>query len=1145
VRPAAALFLRFTGLDFDGDEQSPEQLDHYVRWVQRVINQHEGALIQLTTGDKGSYLYAAFGAPIAHDDDIQRAVAAALILRTPPAHCPFIATTQIGVTYGTMRVGAYGGDTRKTYGVLGNETNMAARLMTHAAPGQIVVSAVVADAVRTDYEISALGAHKLKGRAEPQPLFAVERRRQGSGRWQKLYENPLVGREAEVAQLMAAAQSVETTQGQLARVEGSAGLGKSHLVAAFAQAAATVGFRPVVAGGQSTAQGVAYLAIRPWVQSLLGLDLFSDSNSEEQIAQIQQRVAALNPGWALRAPLLSDLLGLAIPDNATTAAFDARLRQEALITLMLEIIQQATRQQRLLLVLEDIHWLDEASQGIVLALARIVPVTPLLLLLVHRPPTRENEPFLNEIAALPDQLYLPLTELPPAGVVALVEGRLQGPIAPLAAALIQLQAQGNPFFTEELVDALVETGQLQQQADQWVLAPTLLERLRAAGCLVRRGGEEIFKADASLSAVDLGIPSTIQGIILARLDRLAEPVKLTVKVASVIGRIFPHELLLRAHPATVADETLEQEVATLLTREFARVETPLPRRSYIFKHNITQEVVYQTLLSDQRHELHLGVATALEALQPESVEALALHYGNSNVEQPPIRTKALHYLDAAGQRAKRDYANETALGYFDRALGLEMRTSCLEAKVEVLHILGRRTEEHAALSALDTQSTTDPFTLSLRWAEYYEAVSSYEQADAQLRTALTLAGANGDAEGLARCRARLGMVAWRQGDYDRAEQIYCEALAGISQEERFADEESDIRYGLGLVYRQQGKFDEAQAEFNRDLLLSRRMENRQSEARALNALGGIEQLQRNYAGAIDYYRQAQAIREAIGDRAGIGASLLNIAQSTAVMGHQSQAEQLLQDALTIQQSLNNRWWEANIWNELGILYSTVGDLPKAERCLQQGLRLSREINEEAIQAYLLCNLGQVLRDRGKVDEAQQILQQGLRLAEQQGDSHLAAIYHSDLALVSLQQHDFSQAIHFAGAALAQFTTLGLSLSATSNLAALAQAYVATGQVDAAQQAAEEALAILDQADGEGIDFPQRDYWMCYEVLMHLGQDALAEEVLTAAHRLLMRQAAQIDNPQMRQSYLTNVPYNRAIVAAWQDKRVESSEVRLL
>lgn len=1181
LRPATALFLKFTGLDYDNDPEAANKLDQYIRWVQSIVNHYEGALIQLTTGDKGTYLYAAFGAPIAHDDDIRRAVTAAVALRTPPPHCPFIATTQIGISQGAMRVGAYGSATRQTYGVLGDETVVAARLMTHAPPGHVLVSQVIADAIGDEFRLQPLGEVKLKGKATPQPLYAVLQPITRSRQLYDLYPTPLVGRTKELAQITTELAAVRQGQGRLVRIEGSAGVGKSHLVAEAARQAYQQGLTIVSGACQSTNQDTAYFAIRLATRALLGLDTIDiahpftppaptmgsrspawegnngahESSSpyqgegrrgwpsqndavDAQIAQVTTTVTQMNAAWSLRLPLLRDLLALPIPDNATTAAFDAKLRYEALISLVVDLVQSVAQRQPLLLIFEDIHWMDEASQGVVLALARMVQSAPLLLLLVQRPPVREHDPFLSEVAALTPQTHLSLEELTPEGIAALVQQRLnrtQGepvaPVSPLALSLIQAQTQGNPFFAEELVDALLDGAHLQRSADSWDLSPALTHRLRNSGCLARVDGVEVVSASAPLSTVDLGLPSTIQGVILARLDRLPEPVKLTVKVASVIGRLFRHDLLLRAHPVQPESDLLTQQLDTLLQRDFARVEQPEPRRAYLFKHNITQEVVYQTLLADQRQELHLAVARTLEASQPENVDDLALHYYNSDMLQAPVRTKALHYLDAAGLRAKRDYANETALSYFNRALEIEERADWMKAKVEVLHILGRREEEAATLQSLTQQAPSLSFDLALLWGEYYEAVSNYAQAESAIQQSLGLAQSANDQEGQARCLARLGMLAWRQGNYETAEQLYNDALRMVEGKAFYRSVEAEIRYGLGLVCRQQGKFDKARVAFECDLALNQQLENRQLEARSLNALGGIEHLQRNFHEAIRYYKQALTIREQIGDRAGVGMSLFNIAQSLGNLGNHSDAEPMLREALRTQQSLNNQWWQAIILNELGILHLTVGNLTEARNFIETGLALSKNISQEGIQAYLLCNLGQVLRDSGALLQAEEILQKGLSLAQSQGDAHLEAIYLNDLALVSLRQEKFLNAIERAKKSLDKFQVLELDLSTTSDLAIIATAQLGVHNSAEALATARQAIQILNGCAGEGPDFPQRDYWMCYQVLQSLGETAQASQALAAAYRLLMRQAEQINDPIMRRSYLDNVAFNQSILQA--------------
>ena len=1133
LRPAVALFLRFTGLDFERDPQADAKLDAYVRWVQAVLDRYEGALIQLTTGDKGSYLYAAFGAPLAHSDDADRAVAAALDLRTLPRHLDFIRQVQMGVCQGRMRVGAYGSPERRTYGVLGEATNLAARLMSRAQAGQILVARSVAHAIADLYELEPLGALKIKGLRSPLPVHRVlGRRQQAALQYSALFSAPLVGRDEILARLNALAQEVRAGNGRILRIEGEAGVGKSHLVATFARQAAEQGFQVAMAACQSTTRGIAYHAGRQIARSLLGLGEGRMSGSpQDQMSRVEAIVRAMNPKWLLRLPLLGDLLGLPIPDNATTAAFDPRLRQEALATLAVEIAQTRARQRPLLLILEDVQWIDEATRKLLLSMARSVAQGPVLLVLVHRPPTPEDRPYFQELARLPHQVHILLPELSAEGVARLVRQRLGGPISPLVLALIQEQAQGNAFFTEELVDALRESGRIVLEQGMWQLAPRVLEVLRQADCLVWSEEGWQLAPDAPLSTANLGLPDSIHGIVLSRLDRLPPPAQLTVKVASVIGRVFECELLAQVHPARPAPEELRSQLALLSDREFARLEQPESHLVYIFKHNITQEVIYKTLLENQRQELHLAIGQLLERLRPDAVERLAFHYRHSDLSRPSVRAKTLTYLDAAAQRAQREYANETALNYIDRALALETRWEWLRAKVQVLHILGRRQEEAEALRALAELEETPPFELAYLWGQYFEAVSDYQQAQRHLEEALAICRRHQDREGEARCLAHLGLVAWRQGNYEEAQQAYDQALQCLGGEPRYQDEEAEIRYGMGIVYRQQGRHPEARTFLARALELYRGLGNRQGEARALTALGSIAYLQRDYDQARQFYQEALAIRRSTGDRTGEGASLTSLAQVVLREGDYSQAERLLRQALAIQQAINNRWREGIIWNELGVLTLMVGDLQAARHSLERSLAISQELEDEAGQAYTLCNLGQVLREQGALDEAEALLSQGMALAQAQGDRHLEALYHSELGMVHLQAERFPQAVEQAARSLAILNQMGLRVSTTSDLSTLAQANLAQGELGQALAYARESLSILDECEGEGPDYPHRDYFVCAQVLAAARESQEAERALVAARRLLLEQAQRISDPAMRRSFLENVSFNRAILAS--------------
>jgi class 3 adenylate cyclase/tetratricopeptide (TPR) repeat protein len=1140
LRPAAALFLKFSGLDFASNPNAGNQLDHYIRWVQSVVDRFEGSLIQLTTGDKGSYLYAAFGAPVAHDDDAARAVSAALTLVNSPAIFPFISAVQMGISHGRMRVGAYGSADQRTYGVLGDETNVAARLMSKADSGQILISQRVAELVDEGFQVRALGAMRFKGKSEPLSVFVVEGERNLSGdEYRALFPNRLEGRMAELAQMQAVLADVSLDhRGRLLRVEGEAGVGKSHLAAVFLEDAQRQGVQAAVGACQSTGRDVAYGAVGTIARQLLGLAGQEERSVDAQIAHLRTTIDGLNPDWLVRLPLLGDLLHLPIPDNPTIAAFTPQLRQEALIALALEIVQLRARQRPLLLLIEDVHWIDEASSRLVLALARIIQDSRILLLLVHRPVEADGaSPALDELLALAAESVVALAELPSEGIVGLVRNRLGGPVDDLALALIQVQAQGNAFFTEELVESLAESRLLVQVGERWSLSPGLLAQLQADGCVQRMDGRWQLVADAPLAAVSLGIPDTIHGAILSRLDRLPEDVKLTLKLASVIGRVFELDLLAGIYPDTRPN--LSEQIETLSRRDFARLERPQPQMAYIFKHNITQEVVYRTLLESQQREVHTAVAERLESMAPQAIERLAFHYRHGDLTQPSVRGKALHYLDAAGKRARREYANETALGYVERALALEIDWARQTAKVELLHILGRREEEQIALDRLDSLPDVPPADVQLLWGQYHESMSDYPAALAAMDAAAHSAQAVTDSRGLIRVLGRTGLIHWRQGNYTESVAAYNHALKLLADAPDWAAEEADIRYGLGILHRQQGKFGEAQRELERALVLARQLENRPDEAKMLAALASIAEIHRNdYLASQSYNLQALALRRQIGDRAGEGASLLALGQSYSRLGQYTEALASFTEALAIQKALGNRWWEAIVWNELGIIEMLLGRYQSAQTDLTMALAIVGEIEAEVGEAYIQVNLGQVLRDTGDLSGAEAAFVAGLEFAVQRQDRHLEAICHSDSALLWMERYEYVRAMDAAQRAQALYAEIGTPYSATVDFATLARAALALGCLTEAATYADRAIALLIECNGDGPDFSHRDYWQCAQVLQAVGRLADAKNAQSVARRLLQEKAEKISDPVMRASFLENVASNREIWGSGENERAE-------
>lgn len=1136
IRPAVALFLKFGGLNYDQDNDAGKKLDRYIQWVQRTLARYEGYLIQLTVGDKGSYLYAAFGAPVAHDNEADRAVAAALELRSPPAEFDFIGPVQIGLSQGRMRTGAYGSPSRQTYGVLGDETNMAARLMNKAEPGQILITQQVAETTVKNYHLQALGPVRVKGRKEPLAVTLVlERRLPSPQRPATLFTQPLLAREAELTQLDKNLAAVLMGEGHVVRLEGLAGVGKSHLSAVFVERALGLGFRVGLGYCQSTSQNTAY---HPWRQIFRALFRLTDEITDNQVetaAHIKAAIQALNPDWLLRLPLLSDLLGLPIPDNPTTAAFEPQLRQEALFSLSIEILQEWARERPLLLLIEDAHWLDEASWKLILTLSRVIAATPrVLLALVHRPvsPGEQAKPFFAGLDQIPQHDLLNLNELSSAGVAALVTYRLQGPITPLTASLIQLYAQGNPFYTEELVDVLLESRKLYRQSDgQWNLSQATFQALQQANVLIKAEEQWLVAPEANLSAIDLGIPDSIHGLVLSRLDRLPELHKLTLKVASVIGRVFEFEVLSLAHPLQPDQTALLAQIQGVEGRDFVRLEIPQPQLSYLFKHNITQEVVYQTLLDHQQRELHLAVGQAIEQLQPEAVERLAYHYRQSGV-----KAKALVYLEKAANKAQREYINETALNYYQQALSLEERWEWYKGQVEILHIQGRREEEQARLQKLATLPAVPPVHVAFLWGQYREAIGEYSLAETAVEQALLVYHQASDRLGEARCLTQLGLIASRQGDYQTAIVRYQNVLTLFRDQETHLTEAqrrvlAEALNGLGFVYREQGNFDQARNSHLQALKLSEQSDDRQREAEALNYLGVLARYQRQFATSHRYLQQALAIWQAIGDRTGEGTSLTNLADVTREMGDYSQAQAYCVTALAIIQATGHRWQEINVWILLGVLYQELGELTTAQTSLHQGLEVARQIGDEAGQNYLESNLGLVLRDLGDLAGAEALFNHRLKLYETEQNEYEMSFYLSYLSTVSLQAGQLHQAVAQAEQALALRQKLALHLNIVDDLALLAKAHLLAGDQARAVEYARQALAILTECNGEGPEFPARDYFYCYQVLTAAGESTAAQSALQAAYALVTTRAGMITDPALRQSFLECVAINREIVTA--------------
>lgn len=665
-RPCAVLFVRFTGIDYEATD-AQAQLDEFIRQLQTITARYEGAVLQLTIGDKGSYIYVNFGALSAHEDDARRAVKTALELKRTSN-----LQLQMGLTQGVMRVGAYGGATRKTYGALGDEVNLAARLMSTAAVGEILLGGQIQKTTANDFVSEPRPPLPMKGKAEPLPVFAVtgERQHRAVRLQEPTYALPMVGRAKELQIIYDKLDLTVQGQSQVIGLIADAGLGKSRLVAEVIRAARKKGFTGYGGACQSDAVNTPYQAWKAIWQAFFGID--PQLPLKKQIRLLESEIEDKAPERVQALPLLGIVLDLEIPDNDFTQTLEPQYRQSGLRVLLEACLRAAARDEPLLIVIEDLHWIDALSHDLLEELARALSNSRLCFVLAYRPPqlARLEAPRLE---ALPQFTRIELHELNQAEAEQAIRAKLAQLYPARSGALpigladkLMARSQGNPFYLEELLNYVRDRG----------LDP------------------------ANLNQIEL--PDSLHTLILSRIDQLSEREKTTLRVASIVGRLFRAEWLMGYYPELGDFSKVKTDLEQLAKMDITPLDTPEPELAYLFKHIVTHEVTYESLPFATRAQLHEQLAIYLESIAAP-VDMIAQHYGRSNNQ-----AKQREYWQKAGDAAHAAFANETVLDYSERLRPLlseprelgELHLRCAQAYERLGRLVESREQVTLALNFL-------------------------------------------------------------------------------------------------------------------------------------------------------------------------------------------------------------------------------------------------------------------------------------------------------------------------------------------------------------------------------------------------------------------------------------------------------------
>ncbi len=901
LRPAYPLFVRFGGIDYDNDDDAIAKLDDFIRRAQRILTTYGGNLLHLTLGDKGAYLCAVFGPPLAHEDDAARAAAAALELRELGSTAA-VTGIQVGITYGRLRSGTYGHKRRQTFTCLGDAVNLSARLMSNAPPGQIYVSDAVRRAAGDVFNWEQLAPMTVKGKALAVSVFALTGSKRHASRNRASSELPIVGRWAELDAIAANLDEALAGRGRIVGIAAEAGMGKSRLVAEFARTAERRGV--VVALGECQSYGVntSYFVWRAIWSTLFRLD--HSLPEDEQVRALEAQLAAIDPALVPRAPLLGGLLDLPIPDNDLTAAFDAKLRKTSLEGLLVECLHVRAGEAPILLVLEDCHWLDPLSRDLLESLARAVAGLSVLFMLAYRPSTSVGGGL--GLESLPHFEEIPLAELDAQHAAQLIRSKLAqmlGAEAEASAALVDLitaRAQGNPFYIEELLNFIRSQGVDPQDE-------TALKKLE--------------------------LPESLHSLILTRIDKLSEAPRRTLKVASVLGRVFRAPMLPGVYPELGGYDQVKEHLRTLGTSDLVNVDLET-EQTYVFKHGVTQEVAYESMPFAMRSMLHERVGGYIEESEVDAIDRnldlLAHHYWRS--ENLP---KKREYLGRAGDAAQASYANTAAIDYFGRLAPLleqRARVDVLLKLGKVLELVGewRRAEQVDSEAMVLAENLADDHakaSCETALAEVARKQGRYDEAFERLDRAAREFRSVGADSGVGKVLHLVGTVAAQRGDYAKAVENY---EASLAIRERAGDKASmgSLLSNLGIVAEYRGEYERSRGLHERALALRTEIGDRWAIGNSTNCLGMVAVLQKQYVEARDWFQKSMLINREVGDTWMVAICHNNLGNATRGLGDYEAARRHYADSLRAYRDYDDRWALAFLLEDIVVVAALGGD-PRA------------------------------------------------------------------------------------------------------------------------------------------------------------------------------------------------------------------------
>jgi class 3 adenylate cyclase/tetratricopeptide (TPR) repeat protein len=935
-RQATVMFSDVSGYTALTERLDPEEVDDVLVRVKkaaaRIVKKYGGAVNQFM----GDEVVALFGIPNAAEDDPAHAIKAALELHAEIrektgdllARTGEQLTMHTGINTGLI-IAQYSNDREGLYRVTGDTVNTAARLRALAAADEILIGPKTQRLVKFYFGMEPCPAVQVKGKAAPLVPYRVVAESRISSRFDAARERGFggfVGRTQERDTLQSCLARALGGQGQFVTVEGEPGIGKSRLLYEFLSGLDREQITVPQGRCQSYGSEIPYFPLLDGLRR--GLHLSEHDSNADTLQKAVRNIKQIDPSLQKFLPHLLHLLS--IPSDYV---LPADLKGEALRRTMEEaiaaIITLTSKTQPVALAIEDWHWSDPASQSALRYLLRVIPSYRLMIVVTYR------SGYCFDFGQTSDRTTIRLTPLDEAEAEDLIKS-VTGVLAVPAglAGLIRQSADGNPLFVEEACYSLLESGAVSVGKQGLVLNQPLNQLL---------------------------LPDTVQAVIRARLDRLDDGAKEVVGPASVIGRVFNQRILARIYRGR---PLLEESIEILQAQEIIQQTKILPEPEYSFRHVLTREVAYDTLLHQQRKQLHEAVGLAIEELyrgQPETAPILAYHYARSSRAD-----KAVQYALLAGESAARLFANAEAATYFDDALTIakSVPISPESRRWQIDATLGQvavgtaprdieRDRKNLGQACTLAEELNDRGRLAqvLYWlGRTHYVLAELEHAIEHARRSLEIADELGDAALAAPPVNLMGRAYWQLSDFVRSAQMMERSV----EQMRLLGNKSEESTAAGFVsalFGYMGDFEKALSYSDRSIRLAQELKNPYAEAASFHYRGIIHDQQGQWNSAITDYATAQKIAEKAGD-------MFRVYLVKFMEGH---------------------------------AYHMAGDYSRGRKLIEESISLATQIKTTFLLGQAESFLAACCLAEGRVEEARSLCTDAISLAEKAGDKFTEAL----------------------------------------------------------------------------------------------------------------------------------------------------------